>query len=187
MPNHSEIPRFGVTRREFIALTSAALASRALNAQNSSAIATDRHRPRYHLMPPSAWMNDPNGPLYWKGRYHMFYQYSPVISIAGPKYWGHAVSTDLVHWKNLGIALSPTPGGPDQNGCWSGSAVINNGVPAFVYTGSRGPQKRKKLSGGKAWFRSDRWSPLPQIRMTTIWQSGQSFRRIRFLRRLPRE
>lgn len=87
-------------------------------------------------MPPSAWLNDPNGPLYWKGRYHLFYQYSPVLSIFGTKYWGHAVSSDLVHWKNLGIALSPTPGGPDQNGCWSGSAVIHNGVPTLVYTGA---------------------------------------------------
>jgi beta-fructofuranosidase len=134
MANHFDI-RFAVTRREFIALTSAALASTALNAQTTSGLANDRHRPRFHLMPPSAWMNDPNGPLFWRGQYHMFYQYSPVISIAGPKYWGHAISSDLVHWKNLGIALSPTPGGPDKNGCWSGSAVINNGTPTLVYTG----------------------------------------------------
>jgi beta-fructofuranosidase len=87
-------------------------------------------------MPPSAWLNDPNGPLHWKGQYHLFYQYSPVISNFGPKYWGHAVSRDLVHWKNLGIALAPTPGGPDKNGCWSGSAVIANGVPTLVYTGA---------------------------------------------------
>jgi beta-fructofuranosidase len=67
--------------------------------------------------------------------YHLFYQYSPTVSNFGTKYWGHAVSTDLVHWKNLGIALAPTPGGPDKNGCWSGSAVINNGVPTIVFTG----------------------------------------------------
>ena len=60
MANHFDI-RFAVTRREFIALTSAALASTALNAQTTSGLANDRHRPRYHLMPPSAWMNDPNG------------------------------------------------------------------------------------------------------------------------------
>ncbi len=86
-------------------------------------------------MPPSAWLNDPNGPLYWKGRYHLFYQYSPVLSNFGTKYWGHAVSTDLVHWRNLGIALAPTPGGADKNGCWSGSAVIHHGVPTLIYTG----------------------------------------------------
>jgi beta-fructofuranosidase len=128
--------RFGLTRGEFVVLTSAALASTASRAQNSPGIANDRHRPRFHLMPPSAWMNDPNGPLHWKGRYHLFYQYSPVISIVGPNYWGHAVSTDLVHWRNLGIALAPTPGGPDKNGCWSGSAVVHKGVPTLVYTGA---------------------------------------------------
>ena len=135
MANHLKVPHFGVTRRGFIALTSAALASTALNGQTASGLVNDRHRPRYHLMPPSAWMNDPNGPLFWNGRYHMFYQYSPLISIAGPKYWGHAISSDLVHWKNLGIAIAPTRGGPDKNGCWSGSAVINNGVPTLIYTG----------------------------------------------------
>ena len=136
MAKRFDVPRLGVTRREFVTLTSAALASTALHGQSElRGLANDRHRPRYHLMPPSAWMNDPNGPLYWRGRYHMFYQYSPVISIAGPKYWGHAVSSDLVHWKNLGIALAPTPGGPDKNGCWSGSAVIDNGAPTFIYTG----------------------------------------------------
>jgi len=128
--------RRGVTRREFIAVASATLASVAVRGQTSlNLLASDRHRPRFHLMPPSAWLNDPNGPLYWKGHYHLFYQYSPVISNTGTKYWAHAVSTDLVHWENLGIALVPTPMGADKNGCWSGSAVIHNGVPTLVYTG----------------------------------------------------
>jgi len=127
----------GITRRKFIAGASVTLASSALGGQSrGSALASDRHRPRFHLMPPAAWLNDPNGPLYWKGRYHLFYQYSPVISNFGLKYWAHAVSSDLVHWKNLGIALAPTPEGPDKNGCWSGSAVIHNGVPTIVYTGA---------------------------------------------------
>ena len=134
MANHSDI-RSGITRRDFLRVAAAALSSTALGQTPQPTIANDRHRPRFHLMPPSAWMNDPNGPLYWRGRYHMFYQYSPVISIMGPKYWGHAVSADLVHWENLGIALAPTPGGPDKNGCWSGSAVVHNGVPTLVYTG----------------------------------------------------
>lgn len=128
--------RTGMTRREFIVASSVTLASTALMGQSpGNPLATDRHRPRFHLMPPSAWLNDPNGPLFWKGRYHLFYQYSPIVSNTGPKYWAHAVSTDLVHWKNLGIALAPTPGGPDKNGCWSGSAVVANGVPTLVYTG----------------------------------------------------
>ncbi len=150
MANHSDT-RSSLTRREFLAVAAAAVSSTALGQALQPAIANDRHRPRFHLMPPSAWMNDPNGPLYWRGRYHMFYQYSPVISTMGPKYWGHAISTDLVHWKNLGIALAPSPGGPDKNGCWSGSAVIYKGIPTLVYTGttwsseSESAERRKGL------------------------------------------
>jgi beta-fructofuranosidase len=132
----------GITRRECIAAGPVALASATLlkvDPPPSNRLAADRNRPRYHLMPPANWMNDPNGPFQWRRRYHLFYQYAPVVSNTGTKYWGHAVSSDLVHWKNLGIALAPTPGGPDQNGCWTGSAVVANGVPTLIYTGATWP------------------------------------------------
>jgi beta-fructofuranosidase len=126
-----------IGRRQFLAGSVSALAAKSLFALDSgSSLATDRHRPQYHLMPPANWLNDPNGPLFWKGKYHMFYQYSPTIFPLGLKYWGHAVSTDMVHWKNLGIALAPTPDGTDAKGCWTGSAVIHNGIPTLVYTGA---------------------------------------------------
>lgn len=137
----------GMTRRDFIAAASLAVSSRAIWSQSAgNRLAHDRHRPQYHLLPPANWMNDPNGPLYWRGRYHMFYQYAGVISNSAPKYWGHAVSKDLVHWKNLGIALAPTPGGPDKDGCWTGSAVINNGVPSIVYTGATWSQESERAA-----------------------------------------
>ena len=98
-------------------------------------LAADPQRPRYHLMPPANWMNDPNGPLFWKGQYHMFYQHNPNGAFPESMHWGHAVSPDLVHWKHLPIALAPTPGGPDKDGCWSGCAVVEGGVPTLVYTG----------------------------------------------------
>jgi len=131
-----------ISRRHFIAAASIAHASARLlrvDAPPSIRLATDRHRPQYHLMPPANWMNDPNGPFQWGGRYHLFYQYATAVSNTATKYWGHAVSSDLVHWKNLGIALAPTPGGPDQNGCWTGSAVVANGVPTLIYTGATWP------------------------------------------------
>jgi beta-fructofuranosidase len=128
---------FPVTRRKFLMGVAALGGAQVLpGLSDRNAIAQDRHRPQYHLMPPALWLNDPNGPLFWKGKYHLFYQYAPVISNSGTKYWGHAVSTDLVHWKNLGIALAPSPGGPDKNGCWTGSAVVRNGTPTIVYTGA---------------------------------------------------
>jgi beta-fructofuranosidase len=98
-------------------------------------LASDPHRPLYHFLPPANWMNDPNGLMQWRGRYHLFYQHNPQTPWWGPMYWGHAASTDLVHWQDLPIALSPTPGGPDKDGCWSGCALDNDGVPTFIYTG----------------------------------------------------
>ncbi len=98
----------------------------------------DHHRPRYHYLPPSNWMNDPNGVIQWDGRYHLFYQYNPFGSIWGNMHWGHAVSPDLVHWQDLPIALAPTPGGADETGVFSGCAVVNDGVPTLVYTGVSG-------------------------------------------------
>ena len=93
------------------------------------------HRPRYHLLPPAGWLNDPNGPLFWEGKYHLFYQFSPEVNPPGPKLWAHAVSGDLVHWEHEPVALSPTAGGPDAEGCWSGSAAVDGDTPVLVYTG----------------------------------------------------
>lgn len=101
-------------------------------------LATDLYRPHYHFLPPSGWMNDPNGLIYWKGYYHLFYQFVPNDPPWETKHWGHAVSQDLAHWTHLPIALTPTPGGPDQDGCFSGCAFEQNGIPTLIYTGVRG-------------------------------------------------
>jgi beta-fructofuranosidase len=145
-----------ITRREFIAAAAATVTSAVLPSADlmgeiseSNSLASDRHRPRFHLMPPSLWLNDPNGPLHFKGRYHLFYQYAPQISNFATKYWGHAVSSDLVRWKNLGIALAPTPGGSDKNGCWTGSAVVVNGVPTIIYTGGTWSSESERAERAK--------------------------------------
>lgn len=94
----------------------------------------DPQRPQYHYQPPAHWMNDPNGLIEWQGQYHLFYQYNPHGAFHATMHWGHAVSADLVHWRDLPVALAPTPGGPDADGCWSGCAVDDGGVPTLVYT-----------------------------------------------------
>lgn len=108
--------------------------------QQRQRFAADPHRPRYHFLPPANWMNDPNGVIQWKSQYHLFYQHNPNSALWGDMHWGHAVSVDLVRWTDCPVALAPTPGGPDEAGCFSGCAVNHDGVPTLIYTGTRGQQ-----------------------------------------------
>src|SRR3954462_2242584 len=76
-------------------------------------------RPQFHYTPAQNWMNDPNGLVYYKGEYHLFYQHNPFGSQWGHISWGHAVSRDLVHWKHLPV---PIPEQGDEL-IFSGSAA----------------------------------------------------------------
>ncbi|HUY80259.1 MAG TPA: glycoside hydrolase family 32 protein [Acidobacteriaceae bacterium] len=117
-------------------------------------LARDPRRPQFHLLPKRNWTNDPNGPVYWKGQYHMFFQYNPDGAYWGDMHWGHAVSPDLVHWRHLPVALAPTPGGPDAQGCFSGTAVIDGGEVAVLYTGVvSAPENDATLRDGVHSFR----------------------------------
>ena len=106
----------------------------------------DRHRPVFHFLPPANWMNDPNGLSYWQGRYHLFYQYNPNGPFWGTIHWGHALSTDLVHWEHLPVALAPEADTADKEGCWSGCMVDDNGVPTIIYSGMRDQAQRACLA-----------------------------------------
>ena len=68
---------------------------------------TEKLRPVFHHTPAYGWMNDPNGMFYKDGVYHLYSQYNPYGSVWGNMHWGHSTSTDLVNWKNEGIALAP--------------------------------------------------------------------------------
>lgn len=81
-----------------------------------------------HLKAPGDWINDPNGFIYFRGRYHLFYQYFPCAPVWGTMHWGHAVSEDLIHWKHLGIALYPTKT-YDRNGVFSGRSYLRERQP----------------------------------------------------------
>jgi beta-fructofuranosidase len=102
---------------------------------------TDPHWPRYHFTAPTGWLNDPNGLIAvergGKLEYHLFYQHNPLEACWSNIHWGHAVSNDLIHWRDLPVALAPEVGGPDESGCWSGCAVLDDGKLKLIYTGSR--------------------------------------------------
>ncbi len=146
-----------------------------LRSAESARLANDPRRPQFHLLPAANWMNDPNGPIYWNGHYHMFYQYNPNGAYWGDMHWGHAISPDMVHWKHLPVALAPTPGGPDAAGCFSGTAVVDKGVVNVIYTGVvNAPEDQATIKDGKNTFRESQclasstdpelktWSKLPR-------------------------
>lgn len=95
---------------------------------------TENLRPQFHFTAEKNFINDPNGLIYYKGEYHLFYQYTPDKNISGEKVWAHAVSTDLMHWKHLPIAIQG-----DLNGAaWSGSAVVDEKDSSGFFGGGSG-------------------------------------------------
>jgi beta-fructofuranosidase len=94
--------------------------------------------PLLHVRPATGWVNDPNGPFRWNGRYHLFYQHNPAAPVHARIAWGHSSSADLVHWRTEPVALTPGAGHLDEGGCWSGCVVDDAGVPTAVYTGIGG-------------------------------------------------
>lgn len=92
-------------------------------------------RPVYHASVPSGWGNDPNGLCFFRGAYHMFYQFNPYDTVWGPMHWGHMSSTDLVRWEDLPVALFPDRPFECGGGCFSGSALVRGGLLYVIYTG----------------------------------------------------
>lgn len=105
-----------------------------LDEQKIVPVTNDRYRQHFHIMTNGGWLNDPNGLCFYKGYYHVFYQYHPYSTEWGPMHWGHVRSKDLLHWEYLPVAL--IPGDPeDDGGCFSGSAIVKDGRLYLIYTG----------------------------------------------------
>jgi beta-fructofuranosidase len=100
--------------------------------------AGDPNRTGYHFIAPANWMNDPNGLIHWQGEYHLFYQHNPHGALWGDMHWGHTVSPDLVHWRDLPLAMAPDEYGLDRSGVWSGCALVKDGLPLILYTARNG-------------------------------------------------
>lgn len=122
------------------------------------------HRPRYHPTPLRGWMNDPNGLVHWQGRWHLHYQHNPNAARWGDIHWAHLSSADLVHWRDEPLALAPQPGGPDADGCFSGSIAVVDGRPLLYYSGNRGFEQVQCIAetgAGDAALHGP-WRRLPQ-------------------------
>ena len=95
----------------------------------------DPNRPQMHANPPGHWMNEPHAPFYYNGKYHLTYQHNPTGPYWHNIHWGHWVSDDLVHWKDVPEAIFPEDNDVAPDGIWSGSATFDaDGRPMLVYT-----------------------------------------------------
>lgn len=89
----------------------------------------------YHFEPQKGWSNDPNGLVFFNGKYHAFFQYNPHDTVWSEKiHWGHAVSDDLIHWEQMPISLYPDMPYENNGGVWSGCAVVRDGRLYLFYT-----------------------------------------------------
>ena len=95
-------------------------------------------RPTYHFSPEIGWMNDPNGFVYYQGKYHLFYQYYPYDIKWNDMHWGHATTENFVDWEHLPVAMANDKA-YDANGCFSGSALEKDGKLYVIYTGHIDP------------------------------------------------
>src|SRR5215475_7877148 len=142
------------TRRSFLWRTGLAASAACIHPSKSlagrgslqSRLAADKLRPQFHLLPAANWMNDPNGPIFYRGRYHMFFQYNPNGAFWGTMHWAHASSSDMIHWRHEPIAMVPTPNGYDRDGVFSGSAVLDGENPTVIYTGVLPPASPSEIT-----------------------------------------
>ena len=95
------------------------------------ALASDRHRPLYHYVNPESTLNDPNGLCFWGGNWHLFYQAYPPEDPR--QHWGHAISRDLIHWRDLPYAIYPHP----EECCYSGTALVEDARVIAIYHGTK--------------------------------------------------
>jgi beta-fructofuranosidase len=106
--------------------------------QKKAEVEKGKMRQNYHFMPQTGWLNDPNGLIYYKGKYHFFYQYYPYAGFWGSMHWGHAISSDMINWEHLPLALAPSEDYDNhyQGGCFSGSAIEHDNKLFLMYTGT---------------------------------------------------
>ncbi|MHC4543496.1 MAG: glycoside hydrolase family 32 protein [Planctomycetota bacterium] len=134
-------------------------------AEVTALVAQDPNRPVYHFRPPAQWMNDINGSIYYEGYYHVMYQHNPYADTWESMHFGHARSTDLVHWQHLPVALWPSHELGEKH-CFSGGAAIRpiDGLPMVFYTSIKFDKRNT--------FREE-WAAISRDNMIT-WEKLES-------------
>ena len=149
-------------------------------------------RQHYHFMPEKGWMNDPNGFIFFDGKYHFFYQTNPYEPFWNSMHWGHAVSSDLVNWEYLPLALAPSEAYDDhpKGGCFSGSAIEHEGKLYLMFTASanfgRGMEQTQCIASSEDGIHFEKYEGNPVItapdfaepgefRDPKIWKHGEYF------------
>ncbi len=174
-------------------------------AAKKASVDSDPFKPIFHIMPAAGSGGDPNGPIYAKGKYHMFFQHAPEFEWGKPAEqweegqpgysgngWGHASSRDLVYWQHEPIALMPERGSYDPNCCASGCTVIaDDGTPTIFYTAAE-PQTQciaRSQDPDLRYWRKDENNPIllePEVknyikggfRDPFIWREGSTWQMI---------
>lgn len=149
-------------------------------------------RQRYHFMPETGWLNDPNGLIFFKGKYHFFFQLNPYSGFWDSMHWGHAISDDMLHWEYLPLALAPSEVYDDhlKGGCFSGSAIEYDGKLFLMYTGATNNGNGYEQTQCIAWsedgiyFEKYEGNPVlaapedvmpDQFRDPKVWRHGDTF------------
>jgi len=106
-----------------------------------------QYKPKFHFSAETGWINDPNGFCRFNGQYHLFYQFNPIGPYWQQIHWGHWVSDDMVVWKNVKEAISPTADSVAPDGIWSGGAAyMADGTPALLFTAGDDSRRLNQIS-----------------------------------------
>lgn len=149
-------------------------------------------RQHYHFMSQTGWLNDPNGLIYFRGKYHFFFQHNPYSAFWDSMHWGHAVSNDMLHWEYLPLALVPSEkyDNHQRGGCFSGSAIEHDGKLFLMFTGTtnegRGFEQTQCIAYSEDGIHFEKYKenpvltapegiPADQFRDPKVWKHGDTY------------
>ncbi|MFJ8054218.1 glycoside hydrolase family 32 protein [Streptomyces luteogriseus] len=141
-----------------------------------SVLPTDPHLPVAHLRPPRNWINDPNGLAFHDGHYHVCFQYNPYGPEHANMHWGHFRSPDLLDWEELPVALTPTPGGEDAEGCFSGNAVSDGDRLVAFYSAFRTDRWAQPVTTAESRDSGVTWTPRGRLLIPELPEGATMYR-----------